>query len=503
MDSLWIETTKDRKPLNVLEKDEKTEICVIGAGLFGLTTAYYLSKEGKKVIVIEKGKIGEKVSGNTTGKITSQHGLFYNHLISDFGEEYAKKYLEANEEAINNIKQIIKQENIHCELAEKNAYVYTTKQEEAIEIEKEVQAVNKLGKDAKFVNKIDLPFKIEGAIEFKGQAQFHPRKYMYGLCESILKENKIYEYTTALDIKKNGENYNVITDKGIITAKYVVIATHYPIKNLPGLYFTKMYQSTSYVVAIKTNQKLPQDMYINVKEPFYSFRTAEYNGEHILLICGSDHKTGEPIENNCKYEELEKKAQELYPDAQVLFKWNTRDCISLDKVPYIGEFSNIMKNVYVGTGFKKWGMAFSNVAANIVKDEILGKENLYKNIFTATRVEPIKNRWEEKNMIKESVNSILLNKFKVETEGIEKIKNDNGAIIKINGENIGIYKDIERKVYAVKPNCTHLGCLLSWNNLDKTWDCPCHGSRFDYKGINIYEPAIKNLEIKNIYNNEK
>lgn len=162
-----------------------------------------------------------------------------------------------------------------------------------------------------------------------------------------------------------------------------------------------------------------------------------------------------------------------------------------------------MKNVYVGTGFKKWGMAFSNVAANIVKEEILGKENPYKNIFTATRVEPIKNRWEEKNMIKESVNSILLNKFKVETEDIEKIKNDNGAIIKINGENIGIYKDIEGKVYAVKPNCTHLGCLLSWNNLDKTWDCPCHGSRFDYKGINIYEPAIKNLEIKNIYNNEK
>ena len=503
MDSLWIETTKDKRPLNVLEKDKKTEICIIGAGLFGLTTAYYLSKKGKKVIVIEKGRIGEKVSGNTTGKITSQHGLFYNHLINDFGEEYAQKYLESNEQAIKNILKIIETENIECDLEEKNSYVYTTKQEEVIEIEKEVEAVNKLGKNAKFVNKIDLPFAIQGAIEFENQAQFNPRKYMYGLCERILKENDVYEFTTALEINKSMIGYDVITDKGTINAKHVVIATHYPIKNFPGLYFTKMYQSTSYVIAIKTNQKLPQDMYINVKEPFYSFRTAKYNGEQILLICGSDHKTGEPIANDGKYKELEKKAKELYPDAQILFRWNTRDCIGLDKVPYIGEFSNIMKNVYVGTGFKKWGMTLSNVAANIVSDDILGETNQYKDIFTATRVEPIKNRWEEKNMIKESVNSILLNKFKVEPEDIEKIKNDNGAIIKINGENIGIYKDIEGKVYAVKPNCTHLGCLLSWNNLDKTWDCPCHGSRFDYKGENIYEPAIKNLETINIYDNEK
>ena len=503
MDSLWIETTKDKRPLNVLEKDKKTEICIIGAGLFGLTTAYYLSKKGKKVIVIEKGRIGEKVSGNTTGKITSQHGLFYNHLINDFGEEYAQKYLESNEQAIKNILKIIETENIECDLEEKNSYVYTTKQEEVIEIEKEVEAVNKLGKNAKFVNKIDLPFAIQGAIEFENQAQFNPRKYMYGLCERILKENDVYEFTTALEINKSMIGYDVITDKGTINAKHVVIATHYPIKNFPGLYFTKMYQSTSYVIAIKTNQKLPQDMYINVKEPFYSFRTAKYNGEQILLICGSDHKTGEPIANDGKYKELEKKAKELYPDAQILFRWNTRDCIGLDKVPYIGEFSNIMKNVYVGTGFKKWGMTLSNVAANIVSDDILGETNQYKDIFTATRVEPIKNRWEEKNMIKESVNSILLNKFKVEPEDIEKIKNDNGAIIKINGENIGIYKDIEGKVYAVKPNCAHLGCLLSWNNLDKTWDCPCHGSRFDYKGENIYEPAIKNLETINIYDNEK
>ena len=494
MESLWIETTKNKINLKSLEGNEETEVCVIGGGLFGLTTAYYLTKCGKKVIVLEKGEIGSKVSGNTTGKITSQHDLFYAHLIDDYGEEYAKKYLEANEKAIENIKQIIKEEQIDCDFSMQKSYVYTTKEDEVLEIQKEVEAVNKLGKDAKFVNKIDLPIKIKGAIEFDGQAQFHPRKYMLGLANSIIKQNKIYQYTTVIDVEKNGEKYKVYTDKGSVEAKYIVMASHFPIMNMPGFYFVKMYQSTSYLIAVEIKSQLPQGMYINVKEPMYSFRTANYNGKEILLIGGVGNKTGEPIEDNSHYEKLEKKAREMYPDCKILYRWNTRDCISLDKIPYIGEFSNLMKNVYVGTGFKKWGMTSTNVAANIVTDKIMGNKNKYEEIFTATRMKPIKNRWEVENMLKQTVNSIALNKFKIEPYNIEQIKNDNAAIIEINGDNIGVYKDVHGEIYAVKPNCSHLGCLLSWNNLDKTWDCPCHGSRFDYMGRNIYEPAIKNLE---------
>lgn len=494
MESLWIETTKNKSNFKTLNGNEETEICVIGGGLFGLTTAYYLTKCGKKVIVLEKGEIGSKVSGNTTGKITSQHDLFYAHLIDDYGEEYAKKYLEANEKAIENIKQIIKEEQIDCDFSMQKSYVYTTKEDEVLEIQKEVAVVNKLGKDAKFVNKIDLPIKIKGAIEFEGQAQFHPRKYMLGLANSIEKQNKIYQYTTVTDVEKNGEKYKVYTDKGSVEAKYIVMASHFPIINMPGFYFVKMYQSTSYLIAVETKSQLPQGMYINVKEPMYSFRTANYNGKEILLIGGVGNKTGEPIEDNSHYKKLEKKAREMYPDCKILYRWNTRDCISLDKIPYIGEFSNLMKNVYVGTGFKKWGMTSTNVAANIVTDKIMGNKNKYEEIFTATRMKPIKNRWEVENMLKQTVNSIALNKFKIEPYSIEQIKNDNAAIIDINGDNIGVYKDAKGEIYAVKPNCSHLGCLLSWNNLDKTWDCPCHGSRFDYMGRNIYEPAIKNLE---------
>ena len=498
MGSLWIETTKDEINLKPLERDEYTDVCVIGAGMFGLTTAYYLSKQGKKVTVLEKGEIGEKVSGNTTGKITSQHGLFYDHLIKDFGEDYARDYLEANEQAITNIENIINTEQIECDFCHQDAYVYTTNQDEVIEIEKEVEAARKIGKDAEFTINTELPFKVKGAIRFKNQAQFHARKYMLGLAKSILEKNNIYNYTTVVDVKKEGDKFIVYTDRGYVIADYVVLATHYPIVNVPGFYFTKMYQSTSYIIAIETNSKIPHGMYINVKDPIYSFRMAHYNGKEILLIGGSDHRTGEPIPNNEKYENLEKKAKELYPDCKILFKWNTRDCITLDKVPYIGEFSNLMKNMYVGTGFKKWGMAFSNIAANIVTDLILGEKNKYEKTFNATRMEPIKNRWEVTNMVKESVNSIALKKLKIEPADVSQIENDNGAVLEIDGENVGVYKDAEGNIHAVKPVCTHLGCLLSWNNLDKTWDCPCHGSRFDYEGHNLYEPAIKDLTTKNI-----
>lgn len=498
MESLWIKTTKDEINLKSLESDEETEVCVIGAGLFGLTTAYYLTQCGKKVVVLERDGIGKKVSGNTTGKITSQHELFYTHLVEDYGEEYAKKYLKANEQAIRNIQQIIDREKIECEFSTQKSYVYTTKQDEVIEIEKEVEIVNKLGKNAKFVTNIELPLKIKGAIEFDGQAQFHPREYMLGLANAILKQNKIYNYTTVTDVEKDGDNYKIYTDKGNIKAKYVVLATHFPTINMPGFYFLKMYQSTSYLIAIETNSKLPQGMYINIREPVYSFRKANYNGKEILLIGGAGHKTGEPIPEESHYEQLEKKAKEMYSDCKVLFRWNTRDCISLDKIPYVGEFSNLMKNLYVGTGFKKWGITLSNVAANIVADKIMGSINEFEDIFTATRMKPIKNRWEVEHILKETVNSIALNKFKIDSWNVEKIENGNGAIIEIDGSNVGVYKDINGKIYAVKPNCSHLGCLLSWNNTDKTWDCPCHGSRFDYRGRNLYEPAIKDLDIVEI-----
>lgn len=213
---------------------------------------------------------------------------------------------------------------------------------------------------------------------------------------------------------------------------------------------------------------------------------------------GADHKTGSKIDLSNAYKFLEDEVRKYYPDCKVLYKWNTEDCITLDKIPYIGDFSHFMPNMYIGTGFNKWGMTSSNVAANIIVDKILGCKNEYEDVFKATRLHPIKNNEELGNMIKETANSLVINKFKVSEKDLDEIENDTGHVFEYNGEKVGIYKDKNGKIFAVKPICTHLGCLLSWNNLDKTWDCPCHGSRFDYMGHQLYNPAIMDLDVVDV-----
>lgn len=498
MNSLWLDSIKSQKQFNfdVLNEDIETDVCIIGAGIFGMTCAYYLSKLGFKVTVLEKDKIGCKTTGFTSAKITSQHGLFYEHLIKSYGKEFAKDYLESNEKAIENIKNIIDTEKIKCDFEEQNAYVYTTKTSELLALKNEVNALSSIGFNCDFVTKTGLPFEVQGAVCFKNQAQFNPIKYVYGLCDKIISNNgKIYVDTTASDIKNDGDNYLVYTNRHTVKAKYVIVATHYPFLKLPGFYFTKMYQSTSYVIAVDTKKTLFNGMYINNSNPIFSFRTAKYNGKKVLLISGADHRTGEPTCYQDSYGVLENEARKYYPDCEVLYKWNTEDCIPLDKIPYIGSYSLTMPNVFVGTGFKKWGMTSSNVAANIIVDKICNKPNKYEYVYRSSRLEPIKNIDEFKNMLVQSTNSLLLDKFKRANMDFDEIANNSGSIVEINGDKVGIYKDLDGNIHAVKPICTHLGCLLSWNDVDKTWDCPCHGSRFNFDGKNLYGPAFEDLDV--------
>ena len=504
MISYWLETTKPEENGKEIESNYTADVCIIGAGITGLSTGYYLAKNGLKVIILDKDKIGQKASGHTTAKITLQHGLIYDYLINSYGIKFALKYFAANKQAISNIKQIIETEKIDCDFEEQSNYIYTTDKKEVGIIQNEVDALNALSgylngeRYAQFVTCCDLPFKIAGGVKTKNQAQFHPRKYMLGLAKFI--ENNcgiIFTNSCVKDVKKQQDgNYITFSGNYEIKSKYVVMASHYPFINFPGLYFSKMYQASSYAIAIETDEKLFNGMYINTKEPILSFRTIKDGDRRLLVIGGGNHKTGFDPESNLEYgyNYLEKEAQKLYPGCKSLYKWNTRDCVTLDKIPYIGEFSHLMPNMFVATGFNKWGMTSSNVAANIIKDKILGKENKYAEIFDATRVKPIKNREELKNMVSQVVKSFVTNRIKIPEKDLSVIQKDNGGIIKVNGMSVGIYKDKEGKIFAVNPTCTHLGCLLTWNNLDKTWDCPCHGSRFDYTGKNMYDPAFKDLK---------
>ena len=449
MNSLCLTESTKNKNFEPLNKNTSTDVCIIGAGIFGLTCGYYLSKSGLKVTIIDKNEISQKTTGHTTAKITSQHGLIYTYLTSTYGEQFAKDYLFANEEAIENIKNIINTESINCDFEEQSNFFYTTDKSELNKIKKEVDCVNALGFPANFVTKTGLPFDIAGSIQFKDQAQFNPIKYVTGLCDCIIKNNgEIYTNTIVYDVKNIHDTFSILTTGGTINSKYVILASHYPFINFPGMYFLKMYQSSSYVIGVDTKKTLFNGMYITSSSPTYSFRTAYYKGKKILLLGGGGHKTGTPVTYEYSFSSLEKYAKQFYPNCEVLFRWDTRDCITLDKIPYIGTFSSTMDNFYVGTGFNKWGMTTSNVAANIVCDMILEKHNKYAYVFDSTRVNPIKNRTEVKNMITESVNSLAIKKFKDSNVNFDDIPNNSGGIIDVNNQKVGLYKDTSRKYFC-------------------------------------------------------
>jgi len=495
MNSFWIETFKN-KTYPSLEKDLNVDVCIIGGGITGISCGYYLTKNNLKVCILEKDKIMEKTSSHTTAKITSQHGLIYKYLFDSYGKDYAQKYLDSNQEAIANIKNIIDEEKIDCDFEFQNNYVYTTDVNSIKKIKDEVKTLEKLNFDVRLLDKINLPISnVKAAIEFPHQAQFNPMKYAEGLCDYITNNNGlIFENSKVMRLKQSEKEYNVYTTNNIVKAKYVIIATRYPIINFPGFHFIKMYSQASYLIAVETSLPLFKGMYIDDNSPSYSFKTALYNGKRFLLVGGLEHKRGAKIDISNSYNLLEQKAKELYPDAKVLYKWNTHDSVSLDKVPYIGDFSTFYPNVYVATGFKKWGMTTSNVAANLITDKILGKENKYEEIYDAKRLNPIKNREEFKNMLKESSHSLLFNKLDLPAATPKDVEPGEGKIVNDNGTKVGIYIDENRKEYKIIPKCRHLGCELSWNNLDKTWDCPCHGSRYTFEGKLIYGPSKKDLK---------
>lgn len=501
-ESLWInESKKTNYPK--LNNNEKTDVCIVGGGIVGAVTAYLLAKKGVKVIVLEKDKVGMGVTAKSTAKLTSQHGLLYYYLVKQYGENVAKKYLESNEEGIKLAEKIINNEKIDCDYEKRDSYVFAACESELEKIKQEVDILNRIGYNAEFTENIDIPVeKCLGAIKFKDQAQFNSRKYTIELFNKISEMGgKIYEESKVVKIEQYNNSYKISTDEYDVICNKVVICTHYPIKNFPGMYFTKMYQDKSYVIAVDVGEQLDDKndiingMFIQSWDPVISFRTAKYKDKRLLIIAGAGHRTGEPtgkIEDS--FSNLENYIKKYYPNEKVLFKWSTEDCVTLDKIPYIGEFSIFLPNVYVATGFKKWGMSTSHVAAQIIYDKIIGNENKYAEIYRATRLEPIKNIKEFGNMLKESSYSLVINKIKPAKDAFDKIPLGDGGIVEINGNKVGIYKREDGEIFAVKPICGHLGCLVSWNNLEKTWDCPCHGSRYDYMGNIITEPTVKSLE---------
>ncbi len=430
MKSAWSDSVK-LPEFKTLEGNIKTDVLIIGGGMAGLLCAYFLKQNGVNYVLAEANRIGCGITKNTTAKITSQHGLIYDKLIKNAGIEKAKMYLDSNQLSVQKYRELCR--NIPCDFEEKDSYVYTLKNRE--KIEKELHAMDRLGFTADFKEKIKLPFSINGSIRFKGQAQFNPLKFINSICSDL----NIYEKTFVKKI----ENNTAKTDKGSITAEKIIVATHFPFINKHGSYFLKLYQHRSYVIALKDALDV-NGMYVDEAENGMSFR----NYKNMLFVGGGDHRTGK---KSGGWQELRNFAKKHYSNSFEEYYWATQDCMSLDGIPYIGHYSKNTHDMYVATGFNKWGMTSSMVSAMILSDMVTGKRNDFAEVFSPHR-----------SILKPQ---LLANAF-------------------------------EATINMLTPTtkrCPHMGCSLKWNPIEHSWDCACHGSRFDNNGNIIDNPSMKSI----------
>lgn len=431
MQSIWENDTKF-KSFNPLQRDIKTDVLIVGGGIAGILLAYELQNAGIDYALVEANHICSGVTAHTTAKITSQHGLIYNKLEKEFDTNYAYKYLRANEEALE--KYRILAQKYECDFDDKDNYVYS-KCDYSL-IENELKTLDKITDIASASDDLPIPIENVGAVRFSKQAQFNPLKLLSQLSGDL----NIFENTRILSI----DNNTAYTEKYKITADNIVITTHFPIVKMHGAYYLKMYQSRSYVIALDNGSQI-DGMYVDEADEGMSFR----NYGNCLLIGGEGHRTGK---KSLGWKSLESFANKHYPSCEIKYRWAAQDCMTLDSSPYIGRYSKKTNNLYVATGFNKWGMTSSMVSASILSDLIQQRKNEYTEIFSPSRtiIRP----------------QLALN-------AIESAFN---------------------LCTPTVPRCTHLGCALKWNEYEHSWDCPCHGSRYDEKGAVINTPATKPLK---------
>ncbi|MFC4557260.1 FAD-dependent oxidoreductase [Virgibacillus kekensis] len=472
-----------------LDKDIKVDVAVAGGGIAGITAAYLLAKEGKKVALLEARELMSGTTGFTTAKLTAQHNLIYDELINRYGQEQAELYYQANMEGIALIKKLTEELNIDCDLEEEDAFVYTKEEEDRSKFHKEAEAYEKLGIEGEFLENLPLDMDIEAAIMMRYQAQFNPVKYLNALLKEIEKlDGKMYENTRVMDVEGK-KNVKVTTENDkTVTCQQVIFATHFPVYDPDEFFAGNLQPESSYALAVNTNKEFPDGMYISADAPKRTLRRIKDNSKSYVLVGGESHSTGDGKSSDERYEELQKFAEEQFDATEIMYRWSSHDLISSDRVPFIGPVNSNEPNVYAVTGFGKWGLASAAIGAALLKDLILENDNPYEELFSPRR------DIQEMNDVEPEQGEDDDHSDASTVEKPEDLNRNQGAVVEVNGKEVGAFRDENGKVHLMNLSCTHMGCDVEWNDGDCTWDCPCHGSRFKGTGEVIEGPALEPLE---------
>ncbi|HVM10457.1 MAG TPA: FAD-dependent oxidoreductase [Acidimicrobiales bacterium] len=499
--SVWVATTTDDRlylPYTTVgDQVPEVDVVVVGGGITGLSTALTLAERGAKVVVLEAGRICSGVTGYTTAKVTSLHGLQYADLAENRGDDVAQLYGEANEAAIAQVAAWVETYRIDCDFQRRDAFTYTTESDKLRQIESEAQTASRLGLPASYTTETDLPYDVFGAVRFANQAQFHPRDYCIGVAAAITQlGGKVHEDTRVLDVDaERGDDPSIVrTEHGDLAARFVVLATHLPFLDRGG-FFAKAHPTRSYAMAVRLEEgaPTPKGMYLSKDSSSRSVRSAL--GDEVLILGGEGHKTGQDPDTRERYSSLESWAREYFPIASIEHRWSAQDYVPVDGTPFVGR-QLPGSNVLVATGFQKWGMTNGTAAGRILADIVDGIENPWLAAYDATR---IKSTITSKEFVKENVDAVggHLAGDRLKTmnpPSADTLAPGEGGIVSLDGEKVAAFRAEDGTLTAVSPVCTHMGCLVCWNTAEKSWDCPCHGSRYTCGGKVIQGPALHDLE---------
>lgn len=476
-----------------LAGDIKVDLAIVGGGMVGISAARFAKDRGMTVAVIEAHRVGQGVSGRATAKVTSQHGIIYRTLEQTFGEDKARLYAEAQETGLASVRELSGKYGIDADIEIRPGFVYTLDEAHVEEIEKEVEVARRLGLPASLTRDTGLPFEVKAAMRWEEQAQFHPLKYVAGLAATIPGDGcHVFENSRVVDWQPD----KVTTDGGSVSARHVAMATNLPLGQV-GLYYATNFPKAEPAIAAPIG-RVPPGFYKNVEQPGHSMRTHVHEGRTYAVAVGTHFKPGHADEELKHFAELEAWLKASFDAGEIEYRWVNEDYSPMDGAPFIGWSSGVKDGYLVATGFNAWGFTNGTAAGMIIADLAAGEDNRWLDLFDATRVKPIAGG---KEFVKESAGvaaHLVGGYLSSKPKSVDALDPGQAAILKIDGDNVAVFRDEDGAVHALSAACTHMGCLVGWNATDRTWDCPCHGSRFALSGDVLHGPAVKPLERKAI-----